>query len=150
MKLTVQISIESTKEKIWNVISDIENSVNIIDGIHKIEVLEQPQKSFVGLKWRETRTMFGKEATEVMWITDAIENESYRTRAESHGAVYLTAFKITEHGDSCDLSMEFTGEPQSFGARIMAALTGFLFKGATLKALKKDLEDIKAASENAQ
>jgi len=44
-----------------------------------IEVLEKPDAGFVGFKWKETRKMFGKEATEIMWITDSVENEYFST-----------------------------------------------------------------------
>jgi hypothetical protein len=43
--------------------------------------------------------------------------------------------------------MEFTGQPQTFGAKIMGALMGSMMKNATKKALMKDLEDIKRAAE---
>jgi len=90
MKLEAKVCIDGTKEQIWQVITDIENSVNIIQAIEEIEVLEKPAEGLVGLKWRETRTMFGQTATEVMWITDAKENEFYQTRAENHGAIYVS------------------------------------------------------------
>lgn len=147
MKLSVQVEINDSKERVWNAISDIENSVHMISGIEKIEVLEKPEADFVGFKWRETRTMFGKEATEVMWITDSVENDYYQTRAESHGSVYISRLSVADSGDGCILTMGFDGEPQTVGAKIMDALTGFIFKSATIKALQKDLEDIKATVE---
>lgn len=146
MKIQVQISIDETKEKIWNVITDIEGSVNNIKGIENIEILEKKENEFIGLKWRETRTMFGQTATEVMWITDAVENEYYRTRAESHGAIYKTEFLLTKNGESTNLIMSFDAELVTLKAKLMSIM-GFLFISATRKALKKDLEDIKVAVE---
>lgn len=148
MNIETEVTIQAPKEKIWQVITDIENATQRISAIEKIEILERPPEGLVGLKWRETRTLFGKSATEVMWITDAIENESYKTRAESHGAVYLTDMSITEHDGSAKLRMKFGSEPQSLGAKIMSVTMGYLFKNATKKALKQDLDDIKAAVEN--
>ena len=148
MNVEVQVDINGTKEDVWNVITDIENAVDTIKGIEKIEVLEKPADSFVGLKWRETRTMFGRTATEVMWITDAVENKSYKTRAESHGAVYVTTFDLSEKGENVRLTMNFEGEPQSFFAKIMAALTSGMMKKSTEEALMQDLMDIKVKVEN--
>src|SRR5687768_2543408 len=88
MKVHAQVHIRAPKEAVWKTITDIKNAPNRISGIQKVEVLEQPPSGVVGLKWRETRTMFGKSATEVMWITKAVENSYYETRAESHGAIY--------------------------------------------------------------
>jgi carbon monoxide dehydrogenase subunit G len=146
MKIQVQITINDTQQNIWKVITDIEGSVDNIKGIEKIEILEKDGNKFIGLKWRETRTMFGQTATEVMWITDAVENEYYRTRAESHGAIYKTEFLLTKNGESTDLIMSFDAELVTFKAKLMSIM-GFLFIGATRKALKEDLKDIKIAVE---
>ncbi len=147
MKLAVEAVIDGPKEKVWELITDIENSKETISGIEKIEVLEKPAEGLVGLKWRETRTMFGREATEIMWITDAKEHESYRVRAENSGAIYLTAFQLAEQDAGTRLTMEFEAQPQTFVAKLMSALTGRFFKNATQKALEQDLLDIKRAVE---
>ena len=148
MNVEVQVDISGIKEDVWKVITDIENSTDTIRGIKRIEVLEKPADSFVGLKWRETRTMFGKTATEVMWITDAVENQSYKTRAESHGAVYVTTLEVADAGENVRLSMNFEGTPQTFGAKLMSALMGGMMKKSTEEALMQDLMDIKAKVEN--
>ena len=46
--------------------------------------------------------------------------------------------------------MDFGGEPQGLMARFMAATLGRLFAGATRKALRQDLNDIKAFVEQRQ
>ncbi|MGI9263993.1 MAG: SRPBCC family protein, partial [Gammaproteobacteria bacterium] len=69
MKVSTSIDIASPAENVWAVITDIENCVGRISSILDIEVLEKPETGFVGFKWKETRKMFGKEATEVMWVT---------------------------------------------------------------------------------
>ncbi|MCF7807807.1 MAG: SRPBCC family protein [Candidatus Marinimicrobia bacterium] len=148
MKVKADVLINASAEAIWQVITDIDQAAERISAIEKVEVLERPVPGLLGLKWRETRTMFGKEATEVMWVTEAEDNVYYQTRAESHGAIYISSMRIETAGDASRLVMEFDGEPQRMGARIMAALTGFIFKGATVKAIQQDLEDIKQFIEN--
>jgi uncharacterized membrane protein len=150
MVIKEQVEIEAPKEAIWQVITDIENSVNNITGIEKVEILEQPAEGLVGLKWRETRTLFSSTATEVMWITEAVENEFYQTRAESHGAVYISRLYIAESDGKNFLAMEFQSRPQTFGAKLMGALMGWMMKGSTAKALQQDLQDIKAVVEKGQ
>jgi hypothetical protein len=147
MKVTVDVNIKGSKEAIWRAITDIEGSVNRISGIQKVEVLEKPENTFIGFKWRETRIMFGKEATEIMWVTEAEENKGYKTRAESHGAVYISSFDIEEKEDGCILAMGFESQAVSLGGRIMDKVFGKMMKGATEKDLRKDLEDIKASVE---
>jgi hypothetical protein len=83
-----------------------------------------------------------------MWITDAKEYSFYKTRAESHGSVYITIVSITEEEGKAFLNMEFKGEPQTFGAKFMSFIFGPMIKGATKKALLKDLNDIKTVAES--
>ncbi len=149
MELSVSTEIRASPQAVWDVITDIEHSQDVISAIEGIEVLEPATgPSIVGLKWRETRTMFGKQATEVMWITAAEPTQYYETRAESHGAIYVTRLSVDTIGDATRLAMTFRGEPVTTGAKIMWALTGFMVKGSMRKALNKDLADIRAAVES--
>jgi hypothetical protein len=144
MKVTVDIEINQTIDTIWNAITDIENCENFISSVLKINILKKPPAGLVGLKWEETREMFGKEALEIMWITEAVTNEYYCTRAESHGSVYLTKLNLELIESVTLLTMTFTAIPQSFFAKVFSFLMRPLIKKSILKALTKDLEDIKA------
>lgn len=144
MKLKVEVPIHATKKEIWKVITDIDGAPERISGIETVEVHHNPGEDLVGLKWTETRTLFGKTATETMWVTEAEKNKYYKTRAESHGAIYTSIMRIDEKNGQNYLGMEFYSQAQSFGAKFMATVLGPLFKGATKKALLKDLEDIKS------
>lgn len=148
MKLTIDIEIKAPKEKVWKVIKDIENSVNTISGIDKIEILNKPKDTVVGLKWKETRTIFGKSATETMWITEATENNYYKTRAESNGAIYQTILKLSEKENTTFLTMEFSTEAITVKGKIMAFIFGRMLNKTMKKLIKKDLIDIKTTVEN--
>ena len=147
MRVKFQTEIDAPRTAVWRLVTDIENAATHIAGIEKVEVLERPKDGFLGFKWRETRTMFGKTATEVMWITDAVEATRYDTRAESHGAIYTTRITLEQRAGRTLLSKEFEGKAVTFGAKVMWGLMGWMFKRATRKALQKDLEDIKHAVE---
>jgi len=147
MQISVQVPIESSPEAIWKVITDMDRWTDTISAIEEIEILERPESGLVGLKWKETRTMFGKTATEVMWITEAVENKSYDVRAASHGMIYNSRLSIFEEEGKQILRMDFGGEAQTFMGKLMSATMGWMFKGATEKALRQDLEDLKAAIE---
>lgn len=144
MQTQVSIVINSRREKVWLAITDIENCQDMISAILKINILNKPDQGLVGLKWQETREMFGNEAMETMWITEAVDNEYYCTRAENHGAVYLTRLSLQPQGNATELTMTFTGEAETMVAKILSALMGAFIKGSLKKALLKDLEDIKA------
>src|SRR4051812_27034433 len=96
MIVQAQVTINRPKSAIWAAITDIENASKMISGIEKIEVLEKPATGLVGLRWRETRMLFGKPATVEKWINAAAENEFYKTRAEDKGFVFLTTKRLSE------------------------------------------------------
>ena len=146
MIVEAQVTINGSKAAIWAAITNIENASEIISGIENIEVLEKPANGLVGLKWRETRMLFGKPATAEKWITDAAENEFYTTRAEDRGVVYLTTMRISESGGDITLTSSHDSKPQGIIARLMS-IPMVLFKGVAKKAILQDLNDIKSAVE---
>jgi hypothetical protein len=141
-----QVTINGSKAAIWAAITNIENASEIISGIENIEVLEKPANGLVGLKWRETRMLFGKSATAEKWITDAAENEFYKTRAEDQGFVYLTTISISESSGGITLTSSHDSKPQGIVAKLLS-IPMLLFKGVAKKALLQDLNDIKSAVE---
>ena len=144
MIVTTEIMINKPRDSVWNAITDIEHFESMISSIIKINVLNKPSDSLVGLKWEETRIMFGKEAMETMWITDSVLNEYYFTRAESHGSIYITKHSLSENEKGTLLTMTFTGNAESFVAKLMSIVLSPLMKGSIKKCLSKDMEDIKA------
>ena len=146
MLVEVQVTINGSRAAVWAAITNIENASDIISGILKVDILEKPASGLVGLKWRETRMLFGKPASAEKWITDAAENEFYKTRAESDGFLFLSTIRITEGGGGVTLASSHDSRPQGVVARLMS-IPMFLFKGVARKALLQDLNDIKAAVE---
>src|SRR6266481_7436844 len=104
MIVEAQVTINGSKAAIWAAITNIENAAETISGIEKIEVVEKPANGLVGLKWRETRMLFGKPATVEKWITDAAENAFFKTSAEDSGFVFLTTMRISESSGGITLT----------------------------------------------
>jgi len=146
MLVEAHVTINGSKAAVWAAITNIENASEVISGIENIEVLEKPANGLVGLKWRETRMLFGKPATVEKWITDAVENEFYKTRAEDSGFVFLSTMSISESSGGLTLSSSHDSKPQGIVARLKSIPMG-LFKGVVKKALLQDLNDIKSAVE---
>ena len=147
MLVEAQVTINGSKAAIWAAITNIENASEFISGIEKIEVVDKPANGLVGLRWRETRILFGKPATVEKWITDAAENESYQTRAEDGGFVFLTTKSISESSGGMTLTESHESKPQGFVATLMSIPMALFFKGVIRKALLQDLNDIKSAVE---
>ena len=148
MFVEVQVAINGPRPAIWAVMTDIEDAAKLISGIETIEVLEKPASGLVGLRWRETRMLFGKPATAEKWITEAAENEFYRTRAEDNGFVFISTMSLSESGTGgTTLTSTHDSQPQGFVARLMSIPMKLFFRGVARKALLQDLNDIKAAVE---
>src|SRR5436309_13303267 len=118
MLVEAQVTINGSKAAIWAAITNIENASETISGIENIEVLEKPGNGLVGLRWRETRMLFGKPAAVEKWITDAREDEFYKTRAEDGGFVFLTTKRISESGGGMTLTEAHESKPQSVRAKL--------------------------------
>ena len=147
MIVEAQVAITGSKQAIWAAITDIENAAEFISGIESIEIVEKPAHGLVGLRWKETRLLFGKPATVEKWMTDAAENEFYRTRAESDGFIFLTTMRLSESGSGVTLTSSHETNPQTLAARLQSIPMGLFFKGVVRKAVLKDLNDIKTAVE---
>jgi carbon monoxide dehydrogenase subunit G len=144
----VSRDVKAPASVVWEIIIDLEGSVDTISSIQKVEILSDSGEFGVGTTWRETRTMFGKKATEVMEVTEVTDGESYVVVARPDGANYRTVMAIMPTGETaCVVSMEFGANPKGKMTRFMGATMGKMFEGATKKALQADLDDIAAAAE---
>jgi len=142
MKISTSETIQAPRERVFEVFSDIPRAQERIDGIAKLEVLSEVDRG-PGLRWRETRVMFGKEATEEMEITGFEEPRSYVVEAESHGTHYTSCYTFNEADDDrTDVTVVFMGRPVTLLSKLMTPMW-LLFKGATERALKQDMTDLK-------
>ena len=85
--------ISAPRERVFQLATDFGRLAEFIDGIDKSESLtEGPVR--VGSRFRETRIMFGKEATEEMEITAFDEPHGYVVEGASCGAHFRTEHKF--------------------------------------------------------
>lgn len=140
--------VNAPPQKVWAVMTNLDGFADAISGIESVERLDDGSDFEVGTKWRETRVMFGRTATEDMWVTEIDPGHSYVVEASSHGAEYRTAQSVEPvDGGGSRLTMSFSGKPVSTMARVMSATLGRLFEKATRKAFEQDLADVAAAAE---
>ena len=146
MLVEEKVAVSGSRAAIWEAITDIENAPKFMTGIEQIEILKKPENGLVGMRWNETRLLFGKPATVEKWITDAKENEFYATRAEDRGLAFLTTMRISEGPGGFTLTSSHDSHPQTLAAKVMSTPM-VLFKGVMRKAILQDLNDIKSAVE---
>ncbi|NVK11062.1 MAG: SRPBCC family protein [Gammaproteobacteria bacterium] len=141
--LIVTQFIGASAEAVWSAITDFEHCDRRISGITRVEVLHRPSSGeLVGLVWRETRLMYGKEATEEMRIVESVEGEYYVAEASNHGALYRSKFSVKPTTHGCDLSMSFEAEAQTWFAKIMNVIFSRMMRKSLLTMIEKDLADI--------
>lgn len=140
--LTADITIQAPLEATFARFANIPQAHETITAILNIEILSGQQVG-VGTRWRETRIMFGREATEEMWISQFEPNRRYLIEAESHGAHYFTEFRFSPVGqDATHVEVEFTAKPLGLLAKMMSPLSGLMAKSLQ-NCLQQDLMDVK-------
>lgn len=148
MLVEAQVHVRGTRAATWAVLSDIEGSARVIAGIDRIEVRERPASGLVGLRWLETRQLFGKPATVEKWITSAEPGRSYETMAASDGFVFVTTVVVADGADGRVLvTSRHESRPQGLKARVMVVPMRLFFSGVIRKAILADLEDVRVAVE---
>jgi Polyketide cyclase / dehydrase and lipid transport len=146
MIIEAQVPINGSKEAVWAAMTNIEQVAKIISGIEKVEIVERPTNGIIGLKWRETRMLFGKLATVEKAVMAGAENEFFSTESREGGFVFSASNLIRENEDGVLLRSRHTINPQGFTA-MLKSLAMVFFKGMVKKAILQDLNDIKAAVE---
>ncbi|MGY1709393.1 SRPBCC family protein [Geodermatophilus sp. SYSU D00758] len=134
-------------ERVWAVATDLEGSPRVIGGIESVEVLT-PGPFGVGTRWRETRRVMGRSATEEMTVTAVEPQRAYTVEASGPGVRYVSTFRVeASPGGGADVVMTFGGRPTTTLARVLGAVTGPIGRRAVSSALTRDLADITTAAE---
>ena len=148
--LSCSVEIDAPVELVFDRCTDLHSWADTITAIQKIEVLTEGPVG-VGTRFRETRKMFGREATEEMEYLEFERPSGYLLGAESNGCRYRTRFRLEAVGDAqsrTKLTFEFQAEPLNLFAKIMAFLMKPMLK-KVVGEVKKDLDDVKRVCEGA-
>lgn len=145
--VTITRHTTAAAERVWAVATDLENAADTISAIGRVEVLSPPPFG-VGTRWRETRRIMKKDATEEMWISAMEHGRSYTAEAASRGAHYVTTFACTPspNGGS-DITMTFDALPTGMVSRVLSVVMAPLVRRPVAGQLAADLADLAAAAE---
>lgn len=151
MAIAVSREVKAPADVVWRILTDLEGSVDTISAIENVEILSEQTAFGVGFVWRETRTMFGRSATEDMEVIKVDPGTSYTVEADPEGSNYTTVMAVAATGDDTStVSMEFGANPQGALGKLLGATIGRLFARSMKKAIAADLDDIAEAAEAAR
>lgn len=146
-EVTIREQIAAPPERVFAAASDFANAPGKIAGILRVEMLT-PGPLAVGTRFRETRKMFGKEASEEMTVAELEPPRRYVLVAESHGTRYRSELRFEPQGAGTEVAMTFRAEPLTSFAKVMSVLMKPMIKSVG-KLCAKDLADLKRSIEGA-
>ena len=144
--MRMETHVEAPAEDIFAMMTDMGGVVQHISGIDSIEVLTEGPMG-VGTRFRETRTMMGKPATEEMEVVAFEPGRSYTLGCSSFGSRFQTVISFTPEGTGTRVAMEMSWKPVTLAAKLMSPV-GAMMKGMMRKCMEQDLADIKKAAES--
>lgn len=143
--ITVKRQVAAPRAKVFALAADFANVASTVKAIDKVEMLTDGPVG-VGTRFRETRTVFGRSASEEMTVSAFDPPRSYTVTAESHGARYETVFTFSEKDGGTEVEMRFGAEPLTLMAKVMSVLMRPMIKKMA-GMCAQDLDDIAAAAE---
>ncbi|MFE4502021.1 SRPBCC family protein [Rhodococcus sp. NPDC056743] len=145
---TVTRVVHAPVDTVWKVVTDLDGAVDTLTGVSRIERLAGEGYA-VGTRWRETRKLMGKEATEEMWVVEVDAPTRTVVKAHSNGMDYTSGFTLKPVPGGTLLAMNFAGvsESQSAASKVLGAVLGRLGLRITRKMMAADLADFAAKAE---
>lgn len=144
--MEIDLHIAAPVERVFACMTNFAHAPEHIPGIKRVEMLTDGPVG-VGTKFKETRVMFGKEATETMEVSRFDAPRSYTLGAVSCGMAYESIFHFEPDGAGTRLKMQFQGKPLTLVAKLLSPITKLLMGGMMRKCLLADMEGMKRAAE---
>jgi len=145
MRIDMERRIDRPVEEVFAAFTDLRSAPERVGGIERIEVLTGGETG-EGTRFRETRKMFGKEATEELTFTEFDPGRSYTLSAESCGTEFSTRFRFSAEDGGTRVQVETRSRPVTFAAKLLSPL-GWLMARPMCKAFERDLDDLKSSIE---
>jgi hypothetical protein len=144
-QITLEKQVRASVQRVFAVATNLRDAPRNIPAIKSLEVLtDGPVR--LGTRFRETRVMFGREATEEMEVTAFDPPRSVSIGCESHGCRYRTDFRFEPRDGGTHVEMTFAAEPLSVPAKVMSFLMRPMMK-KIMAECGKDLDAVAAAAE---
>ena len=131
-------TIRAPLELVFRTVSDIRNFSQAVPHITNVEFLSD-QHHGAGTRFKETRTMKGREHTVELSVTEYVDNESVRMVSDAGGTIWDSLFEVSEQNDAVELKLQMDVRPYTLPARLM----NFLIRGMVVKGVESDMDAVK-------
>lgn len=146
--LEAQRDVDAGADVVWSLITDLDRIPDILSAVTRVERVDDGDGFGAGTRWRETRVVMKREATEEMEVTAVDPDRSYTVESDSRSVLYRSVLSVEPTGDGTSrIRMQFAGKPKSKGAKLAGATIGKLMNRTMRTMLQQDLDDIAAAAE---
>jgi uncharacterized protein YndB with AHSA1/START domain len=140
--VTVSRNVHAPAEVVFRAVADPTRFAQAITGVTQLEVLAAPAAG-VGTRYRQTRTMNGKETTMEFEVTEYVKNKRVRILNETHGTVWDSVFTFVPSAGSTILTMRMEARSQRLLPRLLMPLICLLIR----KSVEKDIDAVKSYCE---
>ena len=127
---------------VFRSISNISQLPQTVPEIEKVEFLSENQ-SGIGTRFRETRLINGKESITDLEVTEYAQNEYIRMKADSHGIVWDSLFKVEKAGEFTQLTLTMDAKAQQLLPKLLNPLMKRMYK----RGLEKHVDALKSYCE---
>lgn len=144
IRFEVTRTFQVSKQEAYRSLLDLQAAEKWMQGLVGIERLDEGEMK-VGSEWKETRKMFGQEASEYFEVVELDEPNKIvyyvdGARGTTGKGEYIYTYLLTSVGDKTEVTLQ--GEIK--GLTGLTKLFGKLMKGTFAKACAKDMDALKS------
>jgi uncharacterized protein YndB with AHSA1/START domain len=145
MQIVVEALANAPPKAVFRAAADIAAWPRFMSAVETVEVLT-PGAVTLGTRFRQTRSMFGRRASEEMTVASLEPPRRLVLTAHNHGTAYRLVHEFALAGTGTRVSLTFSGQPATLMARLLAPL-GAMMQGAVRRQLTADLADLAREAE---
>ena len=141
-RVTITRNIEAAADVVFQAVADPKQFAQAISGVTRLDFLS-PSASGVGTRFRQSRTLNGKEMTMDFEVTEYLPNQRVRIVNETHGTVWDSVFTVSPAASRTTLTMVMNTRSRPLIARLLMPVICLLIR----KSVAKDIDAVKTYCE---
>lgn len=141
METTVTRRVEMPPKQLWGSLTAIRDYPAHIGSYVSVEFLTDGETR-VGTRWRQVRTVFGRQHAQVMRVDVWDPPHELATSATESGARYTVRYRLEPSDGGTSLEMRFGVEATNAVAKLFQGLFGRRALESTRAAMERDLDEL--------